>query len=127
MSDEGDGHQLVPLITHHSRSYLDASNLPPNMLVQLRLQPRRDAVGEHPFCQWFQFELAPHRRKENRPAREIALFDRAARPVVVTAIGDHELDLVARLELIEIRPAVLLDLARAGALDVEDQCRSMID
>src|ERR1051325_6690013 len=100
---------------------------PPDVLVQLRLQPRRDVVGEHPFGERLHLHLSPDRREEHRPAAEVALFDDAAGPIVVVAIGDHELDLVVRAEDVEVLPAVLFYLARAGALEVEDDLRARVD
>src|SRR5437588_9584974 len=99
----------------------------PNMLVQLRQQPRGDAVGEHPFGERLQVQLSPHRRKEHRPALEVLLRHDAPGEIVVGATSDDELDLIARPQLVEVLPAVLGRLAGAGALHVEDDLRARID
>ena len=48
-------------------------------------------------------------------------------PVEIGSIADDDLDLVGRLEPVEVAPDVGLDLARAGSLDVEDHPHSGID
>src|SRR5205823_11074297 len=41
--------------------------------------------------------------------------------------GDYELDLVARLEGVEVGPAVVVPLATVGALEVHDDVHARID
>src|SRR4051812_30678495 len=93
----------------------------PDVLVKLCLQPRRHAIGEHPFGERLQFELAPDGRKENGPAVEPALGDQIAGPFVIIAVRDDELELIVRPKVVEVLPPVLLRLAGAGTLDVEDE------
>src|SRR5207248_3462402 len=100
---------------------------PPDVLVQLRLQPRRDAIGEHPLRERSQVDLSPYRREEHRPAPQVALFHDAAGPIVVAAVRDDELDLVVPAEDVEVLPAVLRGLAGAGAFDVEDDLGARVD
>ena len=60
-------------------------------------------------------------------AAELALTDDRAHPLVVGAVGEHELDLVARTDVLEVRPAVSARLAAAGALEVHDLVHPRVD
>src|SRR5262249_52109950 len=61
-------------------------------------------------------------RSKQRRAEGIerTLADRGAHPFVVGAIFQYEFDLVARREVIEVRPAVSMTLARSGCLQIHD-------
>src|ERR1700686_2640971 len=99
----------------------------PDVLVQLRLETGRDAVGEHPLGERFHLHFSPDGREKQRPTIELPLLDDGSRPLVVGAVSDDELDLALRTEVLEIRPTVLFDLARAGAFHVEDHRRPRIN
>ena len=58
---------------------------------------------------------------------ELALADRRAHPLVVGAVGEDELDLVARADVLEVRPAVAVRLAAARGLQVHDLVDARID
>ena len=55
------------------------------------------------------------------------LGDDVAHPLVVGAVGEDELDLVARADVLEVRPAVAVRLAAARALQVHDLVHARID
>ena len=63
------------------------------------------------------------------PTRSVRLLarDHLARPLVVGAVEQHELELVARGEQRQVRPAVARRLAAAGRLEVDDAVHARID
>jgi len=95
----------------------------PDVFVQLRLQGvPGNAIGEHPFCQRFQIELAPHRRKRGScglpvfgssitAARPIRSRPRSAMTNLISSCGP------------QFGPGsasgFFLRLGRSGAFDVE--------
>src|SRR5258708_4876081 len=99
----------------------------PDVLVQLGLETGWDVVGEHPFGKRLHVHFPPYRREEQRPSFKVPLLDDRARPFIVGAVRNDELDLAIRAEVLEVRPAVLFDLTRAGAFHVEDDLRPRID
>src|ERR1019366_9724460 len=74
-------------------------------------------------------QLAEDRAREQIPGAigEPALTYGVAHPFVVDAIGEHELDLVARPEVIEVRPSVPVRLAAARALEIPDLVDARVD
>src|SRR5947209_13839842 len=80
----------------------------PDVFVQLKLEPRRHAVGEHPFRERFRFEDTVDRRVQDRRAarREVVPPNHVARKLIVRSILDHELHLVVRRQAIEVAPVV---------------------
>ena len=63
-------------------------------------------------------KAAPNRTGQRSTSRCVA--DDRDGPVEIAAVADDDLDLVGRLEPVEVAPDVGLGLARAGRLDVED-------
>ena len=55
------------------------------------------------------------------------LADRIARPFVVAAVGEDELHLVRRTQLVDVRPVVVRGLAAGRALQVDDSPHPRID
>src|SRR5690554_4857890 len=94
----------------------------PDDLVQLDLIADREPVLEDPLGELLEIDLVPDGRDEERSERAVrdaaiqpALADHVAHPLVVDAVLDDELDLVALGQMVEVRPEVALDLAGAGA------------
>ena len=67
-------------------------------------------------------DLAVSGAEEHRVAAlmESLAQQELAGPLVVGAIGDHELHFIARTQVGEIRPAIAVLFAAAGGLHVED-------
>ncbi len=62
-----------------------------------------------------------------RALSETMLLDGALRPVVVGAVGDHELHLVERAEQRDVLPAVPVRLSAAWCLEVDDAMDARVD
>ena len=58
---------------------------------------------------------------------EPVLANSTLRPIPVASTGDHELDLIGRLEHIEIHPAIAMALAAIGAFQIENDVHARID
>src|SRR5690606_41728854 len=58
---------------------------------------------------------------------ETVLADHTAGPLVIGAVADHELDLVALRKVREVAPQVAVALPRPGALQVHDAVRAGVE
>ena len=119
-------------------SYRDASGISPELthrahsgpkgLVLLELEPDRQAGFEDPGGQLGGIDLAEGGAEQDGAAvGQPMRADDVDGPVEIGAVADDKLDLVDRLEPVEVAPDVGLDLARAGRLDVEDHADPGID
>src|SRR5262249_10865461 len=93
----------------------------PDELVELELHPDLEPRREEPRGEPDGPDGAEDAAQKDREAPvERVLADDAGRPVEVPPGGDDELDLVGRLEQVEVRPDVVLALAAVWALEVHD-------
>lgn len=91
------------------------------MFLPLWLEPNGKAVSKNPFSKRLQRHFAPNRRKEDSTAVGEVVFGKLAfGPVVISAVGEDELDLVLRGEVAEVGVTVLVGLAAARGFDVHD-------
>ena len=94
----------------------------------LKLQPDRQTGFENPAGQLGRIDPAEGRAEQDRAALgQPSRANDLGGPVEIGAIADDDLDLVDRLEPVEVAPDVGVDLARAGRLDVEDDANPRID
>src|SRR5579884_3300913 len=86
-------------------------------------------VFEHPRDQLARRQLAEHRarKKLRRALGESARGNRLTHPFVVGAVGEHEFDLVAPPDVLEVTPAISVALAAPGALEIDDLVHAAVD
>src|SRR3569623_2402475 len=88
---------MIFLSGKRSDAGLVTGHVAPQQLVQLHLQAYRQPVREYPLGQLSRRELPRDRREQHLALRrDRVLAKNAYRPVVVGAIGQHELHLVMR-------------------------------
>src|SRR6187402_3366592 len=98
-----------------------AGDVTPDHLVQLHLETHRKPVLEDPVGKPGRGELLKARREKHLAACVQALVEHALpAPVVVRAVADHELELVAGAQAMHRQVEVTPVLARARRLDVDD-------
>jgi len=94
----------------------------PDVLVHLELQATGQAIGEDPRGEVGGFEAAEDGTHQDSVDALIQAMrvKGVARPFVVAAIGEHELQLVAKRQMVEIAPSIARGLAAAGAFEIDD-------
>ncbi len=93
----------------------------PDKFVQLHLQLRFDAAGQHPFRQRAQLHFSEHRREQQMKTLVEAIFPNHFQcPLIIAAIFDDEFNLIVRLQDFEVRPVVAFDFAAAGAFEINN-------
>src|SRR5262249_9087693 len=93
----------------------------PEMLVELKLDADGQGIVEHPTGEIAAGQGVVNRREQHGHLPcQLALAHDASGPLVVRAAGDHELELVAFAQPIEVLPEIALALAASRALHVDD-------
>src|SRR4051794_24024104 len=87
----------------------------PDVFVHLELHANLELVLEHPRDELFRRERSEDARREDRAHLlvEPVLANRILHPLVVAATREHELDLVVRAEMLEVRPPVTMAFSRS--------------
>ena len=81
--------------------------LAPQQLVHLHLHAHVETIGEDPFGKFARRKPTMHRRQQDlAPRGERVFANTCAGPVVISTIGEHDLDLIVCRQMREIRPQV---------------------
>ena len=101
----------------------------PHVLVHLELHADRQASSstQATSCRGASLPKTVLASRFGVRSREGAFAHGRAHPLVVGAVGEHELDLVARADVLEVAPAVAVRLAAARALEVHDLVDARVD
>src|SRR5262249_24358555 len=84
----------------------------PDVLVKLDLEAHRQLALEDPGREITRIDATPDGAEQHRTAgRQIARAHLAARPLVIGAVGDHELELVGGAKVRHVLPAIARRLA----------------
>src|SRR5215472_11692548 len=94
----------------------------PDVLVNLDLQAHRNPISQDPFGECRGLQGSEHRAHQDgvHAPVEVARANRGARPLIVGAIGQHELDFVTRAQVLEVAPQVAIAFPAARAFEVHD-------
>lgn len=100
----------------------------PDQLVKLDAEPDVEAVFEDPGGEVGELELAEDGIHEHLAAcGQVVPGGDEARPIVIGAVCDDELDFVVGGEEIDVSPVVAMGLAAGGALEVHDADDARVD
>lgn len=105
----------------------------PDELVELHLNPDREAILQRPISEVPKMEITPYRGENEGshcpladPAMELAVPNYTTGPVVVCPILEDELHFVPIREVVKVGPEILALFPGAGTLQVHDLVDSRV-